>query len=258
MIDNKEGIKLMGTAALEGKVALVTGAGRGIGREIALRLAKDGARVVVHYSGSEAGARETAETIRSRGGAAMTCRADIARRDEVRALFSALDQEFGRLDVVVNSAGVSSGGPLADFDEEQLEWMLGVNLRGPLYVASEAAKRLGQGGRIINLSSSLGEFRMAGSGIYSATKVAIKSFTESWAKELGKQGVTVNTVIPGATAPGMMDSAPEGFRAFFENASPFGRIGTAGEIAEVVAFLASPQASWVSGAHILANGAANT
>jgi 3-oxoacyl-[acyl-carrier protein] reductase len=132
-----------------------------------------------------------------------------------------------------------------------------VNLRGPLFVASEAARRLGEGGRIINLGSSLGEFPIAGSGIYSATKVAIKSMTESWAKELGKKGVTVNTVIPGATAPGMMDSAPEGYRSLFENASPFGRIGKAEEIAAVVAFLASPEASWVSGAHILANGAAN-
>jgi 3-oxoacyl-[acyl-carrier protein] reductase len=99
---------------------------------------------------------------------------------------------------------------------------------------------------------------MAGSVIYSATKVAIQSFTESWARELGCKGVTVNTVIPGATSPGMMDSAPQGFRGFFENASPFKRIGRAEEIAAVVAFLASPAASWVSGAHILANGAANT
>jgi 3-oxoacyl-[acyl-carrier protein] reductase len=136
--------------------------------------------------------------------------------------------------------------------------MLGINLRGPLYVASEAAKRLGKGGRVINIASSLAEFPMAGSGIYSATKVAIKSFTESWAKELGRKGVTVNTVIPGATSPGMMDSAPAGIRDFFEQASPFGRIGRAEEIAAVVAFLASAEASWVSGAHILAIGAANT
>ncbi|TCM15410.1 3-oxoacyl-[acyl-carrier protein] reductase [Novosphingobium sp. PhB165] len=248
----------MGEGVLAGKVALVTGAGRGIGRAIALRLAQDGARLAVHYSGSEQGALETAKMIRDAGGEAMTVRADIARRDEVRALFAAIDEGFGRLDVVVNSAGVSGGGSLADLDDEQLEWMLGVNLRGPLYVASEAARRLGEGGRIVNLSSSLSEFPMAGSGVYSATKVAIKSLTESWAKELGRKGVTVNTVIPGATAPGMMDKAPEATRAFFENASPFGRIGTAGEIADVVAFLASPQASWVSGAHIMANGAANT
>lgn len=247
----------MNTPVLDGKVALVTGSGRGIGREIALRLARDGARIVVHFSGSEAGATETAEAIRGDGGEAMTFRADISKRSEVRALFAAIDAQFGRIDIVVNSAGVSTGGPLADFDEEHLEWMLGVNLRGPLYVASEAAKRLGEGGRIINLSSTLADFPMAGSGIYSATKSAVKSFTESWAKELGKQGATVNTVIPGATAPGMMDNSPPGAREFFEKASPFGRIGTAGEIAEVVAFLASPQASWVSGAHILANGAAN-
>jgi 3-oxoacyl-[acyl-carrier protein] reductase len=183
------------------KVALVTGAGRGIGREIALRLAKDQARIVVHYSGSEEGAKGTAETIAAGGGEAFTCRADIAMRGEVQALFSAIDARFGRLDIVVNSAGVSADGALANLDEDQLEWVLGVNFRGPLYIASEAAKRLGEGGRIINLSSSLGEFPMAGSGVYSATKVAIKSFTESWAKELGKQGVTVNTVIQAPRPP---------------------------------------------------------
>ena len=243
---------------LLGKVALVTGAGRGIGREIALRLARDGASLVVHFSGSETGAKETVTNIQGAGGNAVAYRADVARRLEVQAMFAAVDQSPGRLDIVVNSAGVSGGGALADLDEEQLDWMLGVNLRGPLFVASEAAKRLGEGGRIINIASSLGEFPMAGSGIYSATKVALKSFTESWAKELGRKGVTVNTVIPGATSPGMMDTAPDGALGFFEKASPFGRIGRATEIAAVVAFLASPGASWVSGAHILANGAANT
>jgi 3-oxoacyl-[acyl-carrier protein] reductase len=242
---------------LQSKVALVTGAGRGIGREIAYRLSADGAFVVAHYSGSEAGAADTVTRLRERGGQAVAYRANIAQRDQVRALFASIDAMPGGLDIVVNSAGVSAGGSLVDLDEQQLEWMLGVNLRGPLFVASEAARRLRVGGRIINLASSLAEFPLAGSGIYSATKAAIQSFTESWAKELGRQGVTVNTVIPGATSPGMMDSAPDGFRSFFENASPFKRIGRAEEIAAVVAFLASPDASWVSGAHILANGAAN-
>ena len=248
----------MPSGPLAGKVALVTGAGRGIGRSIALRLAKDGAALVVHFSGSAAGAEETAEAIRSIGGEAVTYRADIAERNQVRELFARIDEAPGRLDIVVNSAGVSGGGSLEALDDKQLDWMLGVNLCGPLFVAAEAAKRLGTGGRVINLSSSLAEFPIAGSGIYSATKAAIKSFTESWAKELGAKGVTVNTVIPGATSPGMMDSAPEGYRSFFENASPFKRIGQADEIAAVVAFLASPEASWVSGAHILANGAAST
>ena len=246
----------MADGPLTGKVALVTGAGRGIGREIALRLAGDGASLVVHYGGSEAGAKETVAAIRSAGGEAVAYRADVARRAEVQALFAQIDEAPGRLDIVVNNAGVSGGGSLAELDEDQLERLLGVNLRGPPRRRRTAARRLGEGGRIINVSSSLGEFPIAGAGVYAATKVAIKSFTESWAKELGRKGVTVNTVIPGATSPGLMDSAPEGYRAFFENASPFKRIGRAGEIAAVVAFLASPQASWVSGAHILANGAA--
>lgn len=248
----------MAEGKLAGKVALVTGAGRGMGREIALALAREGASLVVHYAHSRAGADEVMAAIRASGGQAIAYQADVARRDEVRALFAAIDTDPGRIDIVVNSAGVSGGGGLADLDDGEFETMLGINLKGPLYVASEAAKRLGEGGRVINIASTLAEFPMAGAGVYSATKVAVKSFTESWAKELGRKGVTVNTVIPGATSPGMMDSAPEGALAFFEKASPFGRIGKAIEIAAVVAFLASPEASWVSGAHILANGAANT
>lgn len=242
---------------LSGRVALVTGAGRGMGREIAIRLAEDGALVVVHYASSRAGADETVQAIKAAGGDAVAYGADISSRQAVIELFKAIDENPGRLDIVVNSSGVSGGGSLADLDEEQLEWMLGVNLRGPLFIASEAAKRLGEGGRIINIGSSLAEFPMAGSGIYGAVKSALKSFTDSWAKELGKQGVTVNTVIPGATSPGMAERTPESYRAFYRNASPFQRIGRAEEVAAVVAFLASPAASWVSGAHILANGAAN-
>lgn len=247
----------MSEKPLAGRVALVTGAGRGMGREIARRLADDGAFVVVHYASSKAGADDTVQAIEAAGGGAIAYGADIADRQQVIALFEAIDRNPGRLDIVVNSSGVSGGGPLADLDEDQLEWMLGINLRGPLFIASEAAKRLGAGGRIVNIGSSLAEFPMAGSGIYSAVKSALKSFTDSWAKELGKQGVTVNTVIPGATSPGMAERTPEPYRSFYQNASPFQRIGRAEEVAAVVAFLASPAASWVSGAHILANGAAN-
>lgn len=228
-----------------------------MGRVIAQRLAADGAFVIVHYASSAEGAQETVRLIEEAGGQAVAYQADISRRSEVAALFEAIDMKPGRLDIVVNSSGVSGGGSLAMLEEEQLEWMLGINLKGPLYVASEAAKRLGEGGRLVNIGSTLAEFPMAGSGIYGATKSALKSFTDSWAKELGKQGVTVNTVIPGATSPGMAERTPEPYRSFYEEASPFKRIGRAEEVAAVVAFLASPQASWVSGAHILANGAAS-
>lgn len=244
-------------ASLNGKVALVTGSGRGIGREIALRLARDGASVIAHYSGSREGAEQVVEEIRAAGGSAVAYRADIRKRDEVIRMFEAIDKNPGALDIVVNNSGVMTAGGLAEVTDEQIEFVFGVNVFGPLYVASEAAKRLRDGGRIINFSSSVARFPLAGAGLYSAAKKAIESFTESWARELGARNITVNTVVPGATSPGMMDASPE-YRGFMENASPFKRIGRADEIASVVAFLASDEASWVTGGQILANGAANT
>lgn len=242
---------------LEGKIALVTGSGRGIGREIALRLARDGATIVAHYASSSAGAAQVVAEIEGSGGRAVACQADIARRSDVKALFEAIDREAGALDIVVNNSGVSSGGALGDVTDEDIAYIFGINVFGPLYVASEASKRLRDGGRIINFSSSIARYPLAGAGLYSAAKSAVESFTQSWAKELGARGITVNTVIPGAVSPGMSDASPE-YRGFFENASPFKRIGRAEEIASVVAFLTSPEASWVSGAEIIANGAANT
>lgn len=242
---------------LTGKVALVTGAGRGIGREIALRLARDGATVVVHYASSKGGAEQTVAEIEAAGGKAVAYRADIAKRAEVIALFEQIDRDPGRIDIVVNNSGVSGSAGLAALSDEDVDAIFGINMLGPLYIASEAARRLGDGGRIINFGSSLAKYPVAGAGLYSAAKSAVQSFTESWARELGTRNITVNTVIPGATSPGMMDSSPA-YRSFFEEASPFKRIGRAEEMAAVVAFLASPEASWVSGAHILANGAANT
>ncbi|MCB2059739.1 MAG: SDR family oxidoreductase [Novosphingobium sp.] len=242
---------------LAGKVALVTGAGRGIGREIALRLARDGASVIAHYAHSKAGAEQTVADIEAMGGTAVAYQADIAKRPDVIALFEQIDRNPGRIDIVVNNSGVSSGGLLADLTDDDVETIVGINMLGPLYIASEAAKRLPEGGRIINFSSSVAKFPLAGAGLYSAAKKAVESFTESWARELGARGITVNTVIPGATSPGMIDGSPE-YYDFFAGASPFKRIGKAEEIAAVVAFLASPEASWVTAGSILANGAANT
>ena len=241
---------------LAGKVALVTGAGRGIGREIALRLARDGADVVVHFASSREGAEQTATDIRSLGRKAWLAQADIARREDVIAMFCQIDAEAGRIDIAVNNSGVSVSGTLAEVTDEQIDQNFGINLLGPLYVASEAARRIGQCGRIINRGSTVSEVPMAGAGLYGAAKTAMKHFTTSWAKELGLKGATCNMVIPGATSPGMIDRNPQ-YMDYYAKGSPFGRIGDAGEVASVVAFLASPEASWVSGAHIVANGAAN-
>ncbi|MEO6717799.1 MAG: SDR family oxidoreductase [Novosphingobium sp.] len=247
----------MADKLLAGKVALVTGAGRGIGREIAMRLAQDGASIIAHYAHSKAGADEVVALIKAQGGEAVAYQADIAKRGEVKAMFAQIDQHPGHLDIVVNNSGVSAGGALADLKDEDVEAIVGINMLGPLYIASEAASRLRDNGRIINFSSSVAKYPLAGAGLYSAAKKAVESFTESWARELGARGITVNTVIPGATSPGMIDGSPE-YVEFFSNSSPFKRIGQAGEIASVVAFLASPDASWVTGGNILANGAANT
>jgi 3-oxoacyl-[acyl-carrier protein] reductase len=242
---------------LTGKVALVTGSGRGIGREIALRLARDGAGIVAHYAHSKTGAEEVAAEVRAMGLLAFTVKADISSRAEVKAMFGEIDKAAPHLDIVVNNSGVSAGGALADLRDEDVDAIFGINMLGPLYIASEAASRLSDNGRIINFSSSVAKYPLAGAGLYSAAKKAVESFTESWARELGTRGITVNTVIPGATSPGMIDGSPE-YVDFFANASPFKRIGQASEIANVVAFLASPAASWVTGGTILANGAANT
>lgn len=244
------------TQVLAGKVALVTGAGRGIGPVIAERLARDGAAIVANYAASAAGAEALVAQIAAAGGTALALKADITRFDEVKAMFAAIDARFGRIDIVVNCAGVSAGGPLAELDETQLDWLLGVNVKGPLFVASEASKRMGEGGRIVNFASIMAEYPMAGTGIYTACKMAVKGLTESWAKELGKRGITVNTVTPGPTAPGMMEGASPDKHAYFAAKSPMNRIGTAAEVAEVVAFLVSPAAGWVSGTHVLAHGAA--
>lgn len=243
--------------SLEGKVALVTGAGRGIGRVIALRLAQEGAHVIVHYASSAAGADETVEMIQAAGGSATAYQADIGDPVQVAALFEKIDHTPGHVDIVVNNSGVSGGGPLGGVTQDEVQRIFGINVFGPLYVVSEASTRLRDNGRVINFSSSVAKYPLAGSGLYSAAKRAIEAFTESWARELGTRGITVNTVIPGATTPGMAEGSPQ-HHAFFVNASPFKRLGKAEEIASVVAFLASPEASWVSGTHVLANGAANT
>jgi 3-oxoacyl-[acyl-carrier protein] reductase len=240
---------------LAGKVAIVTGASRGIGRGIAERLARDGAAVVVNYSGSEAEARSLVATIEQGGGRAVAIQADLSRLPELRRLFAESDAAFGRLDILVNNAGIGAITPLEEVDEETFDRVFALNARAVLFACQEAAKRLGEGGRIINISSSSTVFPMAGTAVYAASKAVPKVFTEVLAKELGGRGITVNSVVPGPVVPGMFAGAPEQFQEMAATSSPFGRLGTPADIADIVAFLAGEESRWISGQHILANGA---
>jgi 3-oxoacyl-[acyl-carrier protein] reductase len=242
---------------LEGKVALVTGSGRGIGREVALRLARDGASIIAHYSGSKDGAEEVVAEIIANDGTAVAYQADIAKRDDIVRMFEQIDRNPGVLDIVVNNSGVMTVESFGTLTEETVQFIFGVNVFGPLYIVDEAIKRIRDGGRIINFSSSVAKYPLAGAGIYSAAKKAIESFTESWARALAPRNITVNAIVPGAVSPGMMDANPQYLPAM-EAASPFHRIGKASEISSIVSFLASEEGSWVTAGTILANGAANT
>lgn len=248
-------MKIMKT--LEGKVALVTGSGRGIGREIALRLAQDGASIIAHYSGSREGAEGVVAEIVANGGSAVAYQADIAKREDIVRMFEQIDQNPGVLDIVVNNSGIMTVKGFGDLTEDVVQEIFGVNVFGPLYIVDEAIKRIRDGGRIINFSSSVAKYPLAGAGLYSAAKKAIESFTESWARALAPRNITVNAIVPGAVSPGMMDANPQYLPAM-QAASPFNRIGKASEIASIVSFLASEEGSWVTAGTILANGAANT
>ena len=240
---------------LAGKVALVTGASRGIGRGIAERLARDGAAVAVNYCGSADAARSVVAAITAAGGRAEAIQADLSLVSEVRRLFAACDVAFRRLDILVNNAGIGAITPLDELDEETFDRVFALNAKSALFACQEAARRMGEGGRIINISSSSTVFPMAGTAVYAASKAVPKVFTEVLAKELGGRGITVNSVVPGPVIPGMFAGAPEQFQQMAATATPFGRLGTPADIADIVAFLASDDARWISGQHILANGA---
>jgi 3-oxoacyl-[acyl-carrier protein] reductase len=242
---------------LIGQVAIVTGASRGIGRAIAERLAQDGATVVINYNQSQASADEAIAQIQSHGGQAIAVQADVSKVDDIRNLFQQALNEFGHIDILVNNTGIAAKPqPIAEVTEENFDAVFAVNVKGVLFALQEAARYLTEGGRIINISSSTTLFPTAGLAVYTASKAVPKVFTEIMAKEVGDRGITVNSVIPGPTIPGMFEWAPPEFRAQAATLSPFKRLGTPEDIADVVAFLASDQARWITGQHILVNGGA--
>lgn len=243
--------------SLAGKVAIVTGASRGIGQGIAERLGREGATVVVNYAGSQAEADEVAATIQSTGGKAIALQANMGHVQDIRRLFQETIVRFGQLDILINNAGIATTAAIAEVTEEDYQRVFDVNVRGVLFALQEAALRMNDGGRVVNISSTTSIYPDAGIAVYAASKAAIKLFTQVLAKEVGDRGITVNTVTPGPTVPGMFANLPLEVQKQAATSSPFNRVGTPQDIADIVAFLVSEEARWLTGQEICANGGAS-
>ena len=239
---------------LEGKAALVTGGSRGIGAAIVRRLAAEGASVAFTYvAGKEKAAALEAELKKS-GAKAVALQADSADAKAVAGAVEAAAKALGRLDVLVNNAGIFAGAPLADkADAAAVARMFAVNVEAVAAATRAAAPKLGQGGRVITIGSVAGDLGMAGFADYSATKAAVGGYTRGWSRELGARGITVNLVQPGPIDTDM-NPANGDFAAGQKARTALGRYGTAEEVAAVVAFLASPEAAYVTGATIDVDG----
>ena len=237
------------------KIALVTGASRGIGAAIAERLAGDGFTVVINYSGDSASAEALARAIEGKGGRALTAKADVGDPKAVRQMFEAAAAAFGGVDVLVNNAGIMALSTIADAEDAAFDRQIAVNLRGSFNTMREAAARLRKGGRIVNLSSSVVGLLQPTYGIYAATKAAIEAMTSVLAKELRGRDITVNAIAPGPTATDLfLNGKPQDLVDRLAKLAPLERLGRPEDIAAAVAFLAGPDGAWINGQTLRANG----
>jgi 3-oxoacyl-[acyl-carrier protein] reductase len=241
----------MNTKKLAGKIAVVTGASKGIGAEIARHLAAEGAAVIVNYASSKEGADEVVDKITKRGGKAIAVQANVAKREEVERLFSATRKAFGRIDILVNNAGVYEFSPLEGITEDQFHKHFDVNVLGLLLTTQEAVKQFGSaGGSIINISSAVTSLTPPNSSVYTGTKGAVDAITRTLAKELGPRKIRINAINPGMVETEGMRAA--GFdqgdlRKGIEAQTPLGRIGQPEDVAPAVVFLASSDSAWITG-----------
>ncbi|MBY5411474.1 SDR family oxidoreductase [Rhizobium leguminosarum] len=242
-------------ASNENKVALVTGASRGIGAAVARRLAKDGFTVVINYSGNAAPAEELAKKIEQAGGKALTAKSDVGDAEAVRRMFDAAETAVGGVDVLVNNAGIMMLSSLAEADDVNFDRQISVNLKGTFNTLREAAKRLRDGGRIINFSTSVVGLKLETYGVYAATKAAVETLTAIMAKEMRGRDITVNAIAPGPVATDLfLNGKSDELVARMAKMNPLGRLGTPDDVAAAVAFLAGPDGGWINGQTLRANG----
>ena len=237
------------------KVAIVTGASRGIGAAAAEQLARDGFAVVVNYSGNEVAAEALVRKIETASGRALAARADVADPAAVARLFTAAETAFGGVDVLVNNAGIMKLASLADSDDALFDSQIAVNLKGTFNALREASRRLRNGGRIVNFSTSVVGLRLETYGVYVATKAAVEAMTPVLAKELRGRSITVNAIAPGPTATDLfLNGKSQELIDRMSKMNPLERLGTPKDIAAAVAFLVGPDGSWINGQVLRANG----
>jgi 3-oxoacyl-[acyl-carrier protein] reductase len=242
---------------LSGKVAIVTGAGRGIGRAIAQALGRQGASVIVNYARNHTAAKETVAAIEAEGSRALAVQALLDGEAPVRALFDATLAAFGQVDILVNNAAVARFAPISSVTEAEFDSTIAVNVKAAFFAIQQAALRMADGGRIVSISAAMTAVGYENTVLYAGTKGALEQFGQAAAKELGKRGIVVNTVCPGATETELyLGISTDAGRAAAAQRSPFGRIAKPDDIADVVAFLCAPEARWLSGETLRANGAA--
>ena len=238
------------------KVAIVTGSSRGIGKACALRLAKDGFTVVINYSHSESEAKNVLNEIESFGGSGMIYRADVSKLDEVKAMMRDVSKTYGQIDVLVNNAGIVRDEYLLMLNPETLDKCFDLNVKGYFYCAQQAVLKMfrKKSGVVINMSSVSGILALAGQSVYSSTKGAVNSLTQTMAKELAPYGIRVNAVAPGFIETEMLNALSDEKKQEYLNAIPMHRLGTVEDVANVVSMLASDAASYITGQIITVDG----
>jgi len=243
---------------LKGKIAVVTGASKGIGAAIAEHMAAEGASVVVNYASSKAGADDVVKRITQREGKAVAVQADVSKPEDIQRLFAETKKAFGKLDILVNNAGIYEFAPLEAVTPEHFHKQFNLNVLGLLLTTQEAVKHFGSaGGSVVNISSVVATLAPANSAVYSGTKAAVNAITISLAKELGPRKIRVNAINPGMIeteglhAAGFVESD---FRKQIEAQTPLGRIGVPQDIAPAAVFLASPESSWITGETLYISG----